>query len=718
MRTARVLGLLVVVGLLAVSSNGSAMVWGSSEMILTTDRALYAVGDTVVLTVYLFDQGAAVDPLGLLVSLNPDRNVSRVVTAVSEATGVFRSSFTLLDTDVVTPFAFSSYRYTDVRVTATLPAPFPGNRTIVYTTTLQVAPAHEVQIQLSPVAANVHPGDVVDATITVRYDGALRDAEDLNVTLSASSLVSGSVTEYPAATHTDTGTYALAVEVPSELVGPAEALMLVRATVNATEASAIAYYFVDGTLPFQLWVHAVDLEPTYALVDFWVSATQGSGVAAANVSLEYGGLICLDHGCHSASAITDAQGRARFNFTVLPGLFGGYPIYYQGNVTEGDQRMAVSGLIFAEPSNPPHTGLSLVPEDPLLVPEVGAPVVANYSVRYDADPLPNQQVFYWVYTSRALVANGSASTDGEGRLRLQFTMPGALTEIEVAANITGMWFSAMTTVTPGHRLDVQVGDFHVGRPVPVNVTLPSEPGPWLLVSLALPYNGTSTNLLGGEWQPSTLFGLPTLRVVEGGSVVRMNVTLPRFLPKDQDYLLVLESASLAGGTLLTDAGRIYLFAQEYHVANEPPIASATVAPSSLLTGETVAVDASASSDPDGYAVAYAVDWGDGSSLGWDEDPAAIHTYAAAGTYTITIRVRDDTGAVASAAYPVVVDTAILGIRSGVFWPLVTVILVAAVVIVLVAVRRRRKGRSTMAPPAEPAVPAPPPGVPPNPPPPP
>lgn len=62
------------------------------------------------------------------------------------------------------------------------------------------------------------------------------------------------------------------------------------------------------------------------------------------------------------------------------------------------------------------------------------------------------------------------------------------------------------------------------------------------------------------------------------------------------------------------------------------------------TGRTTAVDASASSDPDGTIVSYDWDWGDGSSQG--SGKTASHTYAP-GTYTITLTVTDDAGASAT-----------------------------------------------------------------------
>src|SRR5690606_28738877 len=63
--------------------------------------------------------------------------------------------------------------------------------------------------------------------------------------------------------------------------------------------------------------------------------------------------------------------------------------------------------------------------------------------------------------------------------------------------------------------------------------------------------------------------------------------------------------------------------------NVPPVADFTVA----ATFQDVSVDASASSDPDGTVTAYAWDFGDGAVA---TGVTAEHTYAAGGTYTVTL----------------------------------------------------------------------------------
>ncbi|MGH7855696.1 MAG: S8 family serine peptidase [Candidatus Binatia bacterium] len=70
--------------------------------------------------------------------------------------------------------------------------------------------------------------------------------------------------------------------------------------------------------------------------------------------------------------------------------------------------------------------------------------------------------------------------------------------------------------------------------------------------------------------------------------------------------------------------------------NHAPIAAFTLTASGL----TVGVDGSESSDPDGDALSYLWDFGAGGTA---TGAAASHTYAAGGTYTITLAVNDGNG---------------------------------------------------------------------------
>lgn len=69
---------------------------------------------------------------------------------------------------------------------------------------------------------------------------------------------------------------------------------------------------------------------------------------------------------------------------------------------------------------------------------------------------------------------------------------------------------------------------------------------------------------------------------------------------------------------------------------------------------TVSFDGSTSSDPDGRIVSY--DWNFGDS-GTGSGAQVMHAYATAGTYTVTLRVTDDSGLTASAATTATVTAA-------------------------------------------------------------
>ncbi|HEY3529504.1 MAG TPA: PKD domain-containing protein [Nocardioides sp.] len=74
-----------------------------------------------------------------------------------------------------------------------------------------------------------------------------------------------------------------------------------------------------------------------------------------------------------------------------------------------------------------------------------------------------------------------------------------------------------------------------------------------------------------------------------------------------------------------------------------PTAALSVSPSSGTVPLPVTADASGSTDPQGQALSYVFDFGDGTTVGPQSAATASHTYATAGTYTVKVTVTDTSG---------------------------------------------------------------------------
>lgn len=89
-------------------------------------------------------------------------------------------------------------------------------------------------------------------------------------------------------------------------------------------------------------------------------------------------------------------------------------------------------------------------------------------------------------------------------------------------------------------------------------------------------------------------------------------------------------------------------------ANVPPTAAFTATP----TGLTASFDGSASSDSDGTIAGYAWNFGDGTT---GTGATASHTYAAGGTYPVTLTVTDNSGATGTVTQNVTVTAPAAGV---------------------------------------------------------
>ena len=95
--------------------------------------------------------------------------------------------------------------------------------------------------------------------------------------------------------------------------------------------------------------------------------------------------------------------------------------------------------------------------------------------------------------------------------------------------------------------------------------------------------------------------------------------------------------------------------------NLPPVARMTATPTSGTAPLAVSFDGWASSDPDGTIASHSWSFGDGATA---SGGTATHTYAAPGTYTATLTVMDNAGAVGSTSVSITATAVTIAAPSG------------------------------------------------------
>src|SRR5215469_7217553 len=126
-----------------------------------------------------------------------------------------------------------------------------------------------------------------------------------------------------------------------------------------------------------------------------------------------------------------------------------------------------------------------------------------------------------------------------------------------------------------------------------------------------------------------------------------SVDLAQFQLNSGNYILYVQAIGKPSITNKMSAGASLV------IANQPPVAALAVSPTLGYGPVTVTATTAGSYDPDGTIASSSINFGDGTVVA---GTASGHTYSAAGSFTVTATVTDNSGASSSTSTAVVVKT--------------------------------------------------------------
>ncbi|MBC7723892.1 MAG: PKD domain-containing protein [Burkholderiaceae bacterium] len=218
--------------------------------------------------------------------------------------------------------------------------------------------------------------------------------------------------------------------------------------------------------------------------------------------------------------------------------------------------------------------------------------------------------------------------DGYWRVGGDTTWGSSSAYVNARIDEVAVYGTAITAATVAHHYDLGTGQPVNAAPVASFTGTPTD--------LTVAVDGTaSTDIDGTVASYAWTFG-------DGATATGSTAT--HTYAAAGNYPVVLTVTDNAGATN-TQTRTVTVTA-----ANIAPTAAFTTGVSNLV----LAVNGNTSSDPDGTIAGYAWDFGDGSTA---TGATASHTYASAGTRTVTLTVTDDRGATNVATQPVTVALA-------------------------------------------------------------
>ncbi len=390
-------------------------------MVITYGAGSYEIGDSVDVTVHVFDKAAYTDTIDN-VTLEVGDQFREIDLTMGE-TGRWQGSFEILEEDSEENFFGESYVLLDATglVDETfVESAFSFLSLASAATDMKFLAINSV---LEPPSVYMEPGETKTVTWRIYYDGTLVEPTSFELWLDEG----GSEVEVDPARES-TGVYSYEYTMPS---GPRSSAVSLEFDVEYVDGTDTVYgnnqvYLYMNFL--HVWAKKVAVSATTASFDLYVSNGTGGPVEAAAINLDYSYYDDeYDYIQKTAIGTTDADGKAGIDlpYNDLGNLEEAVDI--EGKVTG---QSFEQGLVFtlqvrivddSEPDEPDEIGFDVIQHKDTFGfdKDVNLPSTAYF----DGEAHGSGTIYWYAHTLNAVLNKGSTQSSVQGDFSVDFRTP-------------------------------------------------------------------------------------------------------------------------------------------------------------------------------------------------------------------------------------------------------------------------------------------------------